>query len=282
MNTLALRNSKIIAVMVLAAFLAACSSGPPPAQPGTPEYSWEKAKQAYKAGDYAKAADLLVDLSKKDNPYAAQARPWSMVLSLAMVNGYWELSEKCAEGMQKAKTKDASLRRMAGSYRTRTTAAGMQFAEISRIFIDANKDKEVTLVFDLAQAGTNEPQQYVQIAEGTAIPDAELRGVERNVVQRHMLLIVATAMDMKKDPSKVKDAYQNGELKVPGQGFLLATAQGLYGLADIFGPKKLIQPNRILTVLYEEAAEALGMVKDNKDAKELSQKVTAMQKKMAS
>jgi hypothetical protein len=282
MNTLALRNSKIIAVMVLAAFLAACSSGPPPAKPGTPEYTWEKAKQAYKAGDYVKALDLLVDLSKKDNPYAAQARPWSMVLSLAMVNGYWELSEKCAEGMQKAKAKDASLRRLAGSYRTRTTAAGMQFAEISRIFIDANKDKEVTLVFDLAHAGTNEPQQYAQIAEGTAIPDAELRGVERSVLQRHMLLIVAAAMDMKKDPGKVKDAYQNGELKVPGQGFLLATAQGLYSLADIFGPKKLIQPNRILTVLYEEAAEALGMVKDNKDAKELSQKVTAMQKKMAS
>jgi hypothetical protein len=274
---------KAWSVVMIAALLACCGgpgSSPPAAKPGTPEFDWLAAKAAFKNGNYAKAQGLLVDVAKKETPFASQARPWAIVLSLAMANGYWELSEQYAEGLKKPHVNAAPLRRMAGNYRGRTTAVGMQFAEISRTFIDTNKDKDVTLVFDLAQASTNEPQQYAKIAEGVVVPDAEQAGVERSVIQRHMLLIVADAMNMKKDPAKVKELWQGGELKVPGQGFLLAEARGMYWLADVFGPKKLLQPNRILVALYDEAKEALEMVKDNKEAKDLLQKVTAMQKKM--
>jgi len=270
---------KVLSALMIAALLASCG-GPPAAKPGTPEFNWLAAKQAFKSGDYTKAQNLLAELSMKDTPFAAQARPAAMVLSLAMANGYWELSEKYAEGLKKPGVGAAALRRASANYRGRITAIGLQYAEISRLFIDTNKDQDVTLVLDLAQASTNEPQQYTNLVAGAPIPEGEVAAVERSVIRRHMLLIVASAMNMKNDPGKVKEAYQNGELKVPGQGFLLAVAQGMYWLADIFGPKKILQPSRILIVLYDEAKEALEMVKDNKEAKELLQKVIAAQKKV--
>jgi predicted small lipoprotein YifL len=274
-------SCKVLAVVVIAAVLAGCGSkGPPPAKPGSPEFNWLAAKQAFKTGDYTKAQNLLADVAKKDTPFAAQARPFSMVLSLAMVNAYWELSEKNTEGLKKAKANTALMRRLITDYRSRTATIGLQFAEVSREFIPANKDQDVTLVFELAQAGTNEPQQYSQLEKGFMIPSAEQVGVERSVIQRHLLLVVAAAMNMKKDPLKVKDSWQGGELKVPGKGFLLAMAEGMYGLADMFGPKKLLQPTRVLEVLYGEAKEALELVKDNKEAKDLLAKVTAAQKKL--
>jgi hypothetical protein len=281
MNAIRFTPLTIVTALVFALLLAACGpSGPPPVKPGSPEFNWQAAKEAYKKGDYAKAQDLLVDLAKKDTPLAAQARPWAMVMSLAMANGYWELSEKYTEGSKKPRVNAVPLRRLVGEYRAKTTAAGMQYTEITRAFLTANKDQDVTLAFDLSQASTNEPQQYSKITAGTMLPEAELAGVERNVIQRQLLLVVATAMNLKKDPNKVKDAYQNGELKVPGQGFLFAVAQGCSDIADLFGPKKLFQPARIITVLYDEAKDALGMIKDNKEAKDLLQKVTAAQKKL--
>jgi hypothetical protein len=60
--------------------------------------------------------------------------------------------------------------------------------------------------------------------------------------------------------------------------FLLAVANGLYGVSEMFGPKKLDQPHRI-KVLYDEATKALNLIPDNKDAKDLSKKIIDNRKK---
>jgi len=264
-----------------AAVAALVSCGPQPPKPGTPAFKWFAAQDAYKKGEFDKANDLLVQVATTDNDFAVKARPWAMILSEALVNAYYELAGEYGEAAQKARRDPALFRRQAINYRSKATTAGMAYAEVARRFVDANKDQEVTLVFAMPDVKLDDdPPQYEKIATGTMIPEPDIVQAERFVIRREIALAVCEAMNAPKDAAKAKAAYQQGEAKVAGPVFMLATAQALYDIGEMFGPKKLFQPDRVRSFIYETALQALTYVKEGKEAPALKKKIAESTKKL--
>jgi hypothetical protein len=278
MNTLRSPRRKLLAAAAAVAILSGCQSGPKPPQPGTPAFNWLAAKDAYKNGDFVKANDLLTQLSNSDNEFAERARPWALVTSLGLANSYMTLADKFDQGAKRNRSNPTPFRRTASEYKVKANAAALQFAEVSHRFVAANKDKDVVFAFDPPAGAFDEPVQFQKITAGQMIPAAELAGVENVVIKAEMLRGVCRALNTPKDPDKARAAFQAGEAKVPGPSMLLAVANGLYGVSEMFGPKKLDQPHRI-KMLYDEASQALSLLPDNKDAKELSKKISDSRKK---
>jgi hypothetical protein len=262
-----------LSVLTLAAgVLTSCtsSSGPEPPKPGSPAFNWAGAGTAYKKGDYFKANDLLVKLANGKSEFAERARPAALVTSLALANAYMEIGEKFAEGAKKTRKGDAPFRRYNGEYRAKTQAAAMTFIEEVRRYTDANKDKEVKIELELPPTVAEIPSQYLKIAAGNLVPEAEVQSMEQQIIQRELGKLLEKSLQVK----------AGGETTVPGQVFLLTMAKGLNGVGDMFSEKKLNQPSRVRAVIYEEAQEALALVKDNKEAAALSKKVAEAGKKV--
>jgi hypothetical protein len=264
--------------LTAAVIISACQSGPQPPQPGTPAFNWLSAKDAYKSGDYVKTNDLLVQLSKTENEFSDRARPWALVTSLGLANSYMLLADKFDEGAKHNRSNPTPFRKLAGDYKTKATQAALLFAEVSHKFVETNKDKEVTLAFDFPPGNFDEPVQFQKITAGQMIPEAEIAVVEKSVIQTEVLRNVCRALNAPKDAEKAKAAFQGGEAKVQGPMFLLSVANGLYNVSEMFGPKKLDLPHRI-KVMYDEATKALDLIPNNKDAKDLSKKITESRKK---
>lgn len=254
-----------------AALLTGCgSSGPEPPKPGSPAFNWAGAQAAYKSGDYFKANDMLVQLSKGKSEFAERARPAALVTSLALATSYMEIGDKFAEGAKKTRKGEAPFRRLSAEYRAKTQIAAMAFVEDARRHTDINKDKEVKLELDPPPAAVDTPPQYLKLGGGNMIPEAEIPEMEREVVRRELGKLLGKSL-------KVTSA---GETTVPGPAFLLMIGKGLNSVGEIFGEKKLNQPSRVRSVIYEEALEALAMVKGDKEAAALSKKISEASKKL--
>ena len=265
-------RSAALTTLLLSVFFTGCSSddAPKPPQPGTPAFHWATAKTAFEKGDFAKANALLVQLSQGKSEFAEQARPMALMTSIGIATSYMELAEKFAEGAKKTRGQAAPFMRSTSVYKSQATASGMQFIEEARRFIDANKDKEVTLAFAAPAAGEKEdPPQYKKITSGQTVPDAEVVVMEKALISKNVAKAMADA------------GATTADAKVPGPKFLLALSKDLFAVSEMFGPKKLLQPNRIIEATHAEALEALALIKDSKDAREMEKKVTAAKKKLA-
>jgi hypothetical protein len=280
MKALGSGTIRTLLILLVILLLSACApSGPKPPAPGTPAYQWNRAQEAYKTGDFTRAVDLLSELAEGESEFASQARPAALLLSLGLANASMELSEKLDEAGKKNRTNPAPFRRHASEYSSRVKSLSMRYVELSHKFIQANQDREVTLVLEPPPATLDDPDQYKKFAIGQLIPDAELAQVEKQVVARELLRTSAQFLGVPKEPEKARAAFQTGGAKVAGPDFLLHVASGLYRVGEMFGPKKLDQPHRIKLV-YDEALSALALVKDNKDAKDLTKKISDAQKKL--
>jgi len=278
------KDARAKAWMVLATFLVVSSvacgpAAPPPPAPGTPEFNWLRAQEAYKVGDYDRAADLLVEVAESTSELAGKAQPWALVTSLGLARAYMELADKLNEGADRNRKDPAAFRRVANEYKVKARTTAWQYARVAYRFINANKDKEVTLGMTLPEASFDDPVQYKKLAVGQMIPEGEILAMQREVVRREIMRAGAQAVNQPKDPAKARAAFEAGEAKIAGPVFLFAVANGLYDVAEMFGPKKLDQPHRLKDV-YDSAEAALALIKDNKDARELMKKVAAARKKM--
>ncbi len=93
---MAMRVSPLLSLIL---FTISCGpAGPPPPAPGTPEFNWLRAQEAFKAGDYDKANDLLVEVAESESELAARAQPWALVTSLGLATAYMELADKLNQG----------------------------------------------------------------------------------------------------------------------------------------------------------------------------------------
>jgi hypothetical protein len=265
-------RSAALTTLLLSAFFAGCGSDtkPKPPQPGTPAFNWAAAKQAYQKGDYVKANTLLMQLSQGKSEFAEQARPLALMTSISMASSYMELSEKFAEGAKRTRGKAAPFMRSTGIYKSQATASSMQFLEEARRFIAANKDKDVTMPLGAPAAAEGDPPQYKKITSGQGVPESEIPGVEKMLITKNLSKNLTAA-----------GVTTAGEATAPGPKFLLVVAKGLFNVSDMFGPKKLLQPNRLIEAAHEGALEALALVKDSKEARELEKKVKAAKKKLA-
>jgi tetratricopeptide (TPR) repeat protein len=282
MSVRALSSFRILGAAAASLLLVSCGeSGPKPPQPGSAAFNWNAAKAAYAAGDYAKAQDLFLRLTKSDE-YKAQARPAAITLSAALASAYGELAEKFEEGAKKTRGNQLPFRRHAGAYKAKAVTAGKQYLEISRGFAEVSKAQEVPMVLEIPKnASLEHPGQYQKLSTGAIIPDAEVATVEGQVIQHDLSEDLSAMLGAPKDLDKARAAYQNGEAKIPGPAYMMSQARALNQIAEMFGPKKLNQSNVMIKAAYDEAETALALVKDGgKEAKDLTKKIADAKKKL--
>ncbi len=268
-----------ITILILS-LCVSCSSGPKGPEPGTPAFYWSAAKENFASGDLLKANDNL-DRAMKNADYKAQGLPWSLVLTSGLARGYRDLADAYETGAKAAKRNSGEFRRQIMELRRHARVAALQFAEKFREFQNSNKDEQVKLAFPFPSGSPSEPPMLAKITSGAMPDDPVVETVNKAMLQRAVIYEVSSAAGAPDDPTKAQSLFKNGEVAVPRPQFMLAMANALYAQSQIFGPKKLDEPDKV-RFFAEAALEALKPVPQNKDVKTLNDKIQKSIKDMKS
>jgi hypothetical protein len=260
---------------------ASCSKGPEPPRPGTPAFYWNAAKSTYHAGDFVKANENLQQILQTDNEFTARARPWTIVLSAGLAQGYAEAADAYEAGAKMNRANPMPFRKEMSALRTQANAAVLEFTETFHKYMAADKEPEVLLAFESPTGSAVEPPGLRKIFSGQLVQDSERDALVRAMIQRGSILTAALATGSPKDPAKLAETLKTGEAKVPRAQFLAGMAQELYDRSAIYGPTKLDLPNRT-QMLCQEALDALQAAggPETKQSKELTAKIQASLKKL--
>src|SRR5271165_3281863 len=71
----------LFASLGLGMLSVSCSEAPKGPQPGTPAFYWGAAKEMYHAGNYGKANDDVMEITRSENEFTAKARAMQLVLA---------------------------------------------------------------------------------------------------------------------------------------------------------------------------------------------------------
>jgi hypothetical protein len=266
----------------VAGLLAAtsCSTGPEPPRPGTPAFYWNAAKSTYQSGDFVKANENLQQILQTENEFTVRARPWAIVLSAALAQGYAETADAYEAGAKANRANPMPFRKDMSALRTQASAAALEFTENIHKYIAADKKQEVLLAFENPTGSAIEPPGLRKISSGQLVQDSERDGLVRSMVQRGFILAAARATGSPNDSAKLAETLKTGEAKTPRPQFLAGMAQELYDRSAMFGPTKLDLPNRT-QMLCQEALEALQAGgPETKESKALTAKIQASLKKL--
>lgn len=274
------RFAFLCAVLVLVPVFSGCSSsgGPQPPKPGTPAFYWAAARETYRTGDFVKTNDNLGQISKTDNEFAARARMWEIVMSSGLAQAYTELADVYDAGAKARRDNPTPFRREASKLRTAASSAALQFAEAFHRFRTTSNDPKVTLEFDFPSGSAGQPVELKKISSGIFLQESEAALVEKAMGQRGVLRSASRAVGAPDDPPKAAEIYKPGKAEISADVFRLQMATLLHEQAQLFGPTKLDQPQRV-KMLCDEAVEALKTVPASKQTKELMTKIQATLKK---
>jgi hypothetical protein len=261
----------------LSLIVAACNSGPQPPQPGTPAFLWSAARTTYEKGDFLKANDSLTQLAKSDSEFSARAQPWSIMISAGVTQAYGELADNFDLGAKTNRVNPTAFRRQVSLFRSQASPSAMQCAEIAHKFLNENKADSIALDLGFPSGNAAEPVQLQRVAKGMLFPDAEIEALHKAMVQRGVLLSVTRAVGAGDDAAKALEIFKKGDVKIARPVFLLAVAEALTEQADLFSSKRLGQSNR-LTLLCDEAEEALKSIPATKETKDLTGRISKMRK----
>jgi hypothetical protein len=251
--------------------LISCSSGPKAPEMGTPAFYWLAAKESWASGDYMKTADNLDRAMRGSKDHESEARPWSLVLTAGLAKGYIELADTFENGARVNKTNPAAFRKQTSDYRRFARGLALQMTERYRQFEDV-KDDPVSLSFTFPSGTQALPPLMTRIGSGMLPAPVDLETAQRAVLQRNVILATARAAGAAEDSSKASQIFRDGEVKVPRPQFMFALAQFLHEISELFGPKKLDEPN-MMQLLAEEASHAIKGVPDSKEVKTLNEKI---------
>lgn len=265
------------AALSIILFAAGCNSGPRPPQPGTPEFMWSAAKSTYAAGDFVKANDSLTQLAKGTSEYAARSRPLAIVLTSGIANAYAELADNFEAGARVNRANPTPFRRQVNLFRSQASAAAVQTAEAVHAFLQSNPPDSIPLEFGYPAGSASDPVSLQRVAKGMLLPDAEVDSLQREMIQRGVLLAMTRSVGAGEDTAKALEIFKAGNVKVAKPVFALESAKVLVDLADLYSPKKLDQPNR-LNVMTGEADEALQAAPAGKETKDLAAKLAKLKK----
>lgn len=266
----------LFAVAAFSLLGAGCSSGPQPPQPGTPAFYWAAAKSTYAAGDFLKTSDNLSQLSTAAD-YGARTQPWAIVMSAGLAKGYMDLADNFELGARANRANPTPFRRQVIQLRSLASTAVMQGAETIHKFLAGDKTDPIVLEFPYPTGSLSDPVQLQRVAKGMMVPDADIEGLQKSMLQRGVLLTVTRVVGASDDPAKTQEIFKAGEVKVPRATFLLAISRSLVDQADLYTATKLDQPDR-LNLLCQEATEALDSVPASKDTKDLAAKIGKLKK----
>lgn len=260
-----------VSLSIALAGLTACSSGPSKPQPGTPAFSWAAAKETYTAGDYMKTLEHL-DKAAKSSEYSAKATPWALIVNAALVKGYAELADDYELGARANRTNPSVFRKRTSDYRRAARPLTLQFAELIRDF-EKGKDDPVVLAFPFPSGSQAMPPLFGKVTSGIVPPTAEAEDAQKQMLARAMILTTSDAVGAGEDSSKAQTLFKAGEeVKVPRATFMMAMAKALNEAADLYGPKKMDEPDH--AKLFNAAAiDALKGLPETKDVKTLTEKI---------
>jgi hypothetical protein len=273
-----LRTIGVSSALGFTLLAVSCSTGPQPPQPGTPAFLWNAAKTTYKAGDFLKANDSLSQLSKSASDFKARSQPWSIVLSAGIAQAYMNLADSYEAGAKANRANPTPFRRQVAVYRSQAAAAALEGAETIHQFLGENKADSIaleTLGFPAGSAA--EPVALQRVAKGMLLPPAEGDALAKAMVQRGVLLSATHFVGAGDDSAKAQEAFKAPDVKVAIQVFLMATAKALTDQAELYGPKRLDNPDR-LKVFCNEAEEALRPVPPSKETKDLTARIDKLRK----
>ena len=256
---------------------AGCNSGPTPPQPGTPEFMWSAAKSTYGAGDYLKANDNLTQLAKGSSEYAARSRPLAIVLTSGIAKAYSELADNFETGAQANRNNPTPFRRQVNLFRSEASAAAVQTAESVHEFLQSNPPEAIAIELGYPSGSAAPPVSLQRVAKGMILPDAEIESVQKEMIQRGVLLAMCRSVGAGEDTAKGLEIFKAGNVKVAKPVFAFESAKVLMDLADLYSPKKLDLPNR-LNIVTGEADEALQSAPAGKETKDLAAKLAKLKK----
>lgn len=268
-----------LSALALALVTVSCSTGPTPPRPGTPGFYWAGAAEAFRAGDFQKTDANLVDTARTDNEFAARARAWDIVLSAGVAQGLSQLADSFEAGAKANRNNPMPFHKQVTNLRSAASTAALQLAETTHALLAKDKDPNVLLAFEFPSGSATEPANLKKVADGILIQDSERDSLQAAMLRRGVLLAVCRTSGSGDDPAKAQELFKAGEVRVPREVFLLAVAKALYDQSELFGSKKMDQPNR-LKVVCQQALDTLQAIPETKETKALAAKIQASLKKL--
>ncbi len=255
-----------------------CNSGPSGPEPGTPAFAWASAKQSFASGDFLKTNENL-DRAMKSADYALKAIPWSLVMNGGLVRGYSELADDYEQGARVNRSNPAPFRKQTSNYRRFARGLTLQLAEQLRDF-KKGTDDPVTLAFPFPSGSQTTPPLLGKVMQGIFPPPAELEDAEKALLTRDVILQTAAVTGSGEDSSKAQEMFKAGDVKIPRATFLAGMGRALADAAELYGPKKLDEPDRA-KMFAESAREAMKGAPAGKDTKALNDRLDKILKKKA-
>jgi hypothetical protein len=264
--------------IVLGITAASCSKGPAPPAPGSPAFLWQGAQTTYRAGDMLRTSQNLQQLIRSDNEFTARARPWAIVISSGVTQGYLDLADSYDIGAKANRANPMPFNKQASMLRSLASSGALELAESVHAFLDKDKDPNVPFAFEFPAGSVSQPPAASKISSGVLIQDSEGEALTKAMIQRGVLLAVCRAAGNPDDVAKTQEMMKAPDAKVPRATFLYALAKSLHDTSAVFGPTKLDRPDR-LKVMLIEAVEVMKELPDSKDKKALNDKIQATLKK---
>ena len=262
------RLAPLIALASMA-LLVSCAKGPTPIKPGTPAFFWAVANDSYKAADYIKTSDALSQLTVTANDYTARARVWQIVVSGGLAKGFNDVADAYDEGRRFSRKGQQEFRERVRTARVSAGQHSMEFAETFRQFLDADQSEEITFAFGFPPGTSEAPPQLAKLGKGLLLLGAEADAMQSVMLQRGVRAMAATTVGVD-DAAKAAGIFQSGS--VARSEFLAGMAAWLYDSSDLYGAKKLDQPQK-LKAFCILAQTALSQVPANRKTKELEGKL---------
>jgi len=223
---------------------------------GPSESYWSAAAQSYSVGNYVKTADHLEHLLAAENPYAARAIAWRLVLTSGMARGYTDLADRYTAAARVNKPKALELRRTAAGYHAMAARLALQFAQ------DSDRLRQiplgnVQLAFALPKGSVQEPPVLWEIGSGNDLSAADREAAETAAVEIGVLLSVCDATGAPGDPAKARQILATGVATVSREAFANTMAQWLKAESTLFARDRLDDPEK-LAALQERIDRVLA------------------------
>jgi hypothetical protein len=264
-----LQKRVLIASSLLIALLALTSCGTSGPQAGTPAYAWQAAQKDFASGDVTATATQLADITKSDNEFSARAQTWKLILSTGLAEGYISLADAYqAGGKASGEQMPVAFRRKLSDYRSMAASRALEVGQTLLDWQKSNKDQNIALDFPFPPATMTDLPEVVKIKNGGMIADAVMPAVENKVLLQSVAKVMAGAAGAAGDTAKAQAVFQAGNVQVPRDTFLVAIADNLYDLAQLFSRGGVDQVDR-LEWMSNKGLEILKSVKETSDSKDL-------------
>ncbi len=241
-----------------------------PPKPGTLAYDWYAANENWKKGDYPKTMEYLSRLSVAQSEYRERSQVWLMLVAGGVAQGYTELADE----YEKSARSNPVFRRQMQELRNAANVAAMQFAGAIHDTVGKDKDAKLTLDFGFPTGSTELPMQFAKVTKGLSMQDADHQVLRQKMAERGVVKFAAALAGSPDDLAKAQQQLASA----PKDVVLTAAAKSLITTAELYGQRKLDVPQRG-NALVREAIQAISLLPDSKEKKELDKQAVEALKK---